>query len=54
LDLAYAFAATQVTAYMAHEQSLHGGVPRAAVAGAAVGLPRFDGQGRWLVRLLEQ
>jgi hypothetical protein len=37
LDLAYAFAATQVTACMAHEQSLHGGVPRAAVAGAAVG-----------------
>jgi hypothetical protein len=37
MDLASIFAATQVTAYMAHEQSLHGSVPRAAVAGAAVG-----------------
>jgi hypothetical protein len=37
LDLAYAFAATQVTACVAHEHSLHGAVPRAAVAGAGVG-----------------
>jgi low temperature requirement protein LtrA len=26
-DLAYAFAATQVTAYMTHEHSLHGVIP---------------------------
>jgi hypothetical protein len=37
IDLAYAFAATQVTAYMTHEHSLHGVIPGLLLLAAAVG-----------------